>query len=39
MGLICNNVLHTRDPFRDSDDPAQKRLLLRARYLERVVTP
>lgn len=34
MGLICNNVLHTRDSF--VDDPQQaRRLLYRARYLER----
>lgn len=34
MGLICNNVLHTRDSF--SDDPGQpKRLLYRARYFDR----
>jgi len=32
-GLICNNVLHTRDGFRDG---ARPRLLYRARYYERV---
>lgn len=36
MGLICNNVLHTREPFHDAAEPEQKRLMLRARYLERV---
>lgn len=35
-GLICNNVLHCRTAFRDSDDPAHKRLLYRGRYYDRV---
>jgi hypothetical protein len=34
MGLLCNNVLHERTAF--SDDPAQPRVLLRARYLDRI---
>ncbi|MGM0594186.1 MAG: TauD/TfdA family dioxygenase [Pseudomonadota bacterium] len=35
MGLLCNNVLHTRDGF--SDDPAAPpRLLYRARYFDRI---
>lgn len=34
MGLICNNVLHTRRPFRDADGSPQ-RLLYRARYFDR----
>lgn len=34
MGLVCNNVLHDRAGF--VDDPAQPRLLYRARYLDRV---
>jgi len=34
MGLVSNNVLHTRTPFTDS--PARKRLIYRARYYERV---
>ena len=33
-GVICNNVLHTRTAFRDT--PWQRRLLYRARFLERV---
>lgn len=33
-GLVCNNVLHTRERF--CDDPAQPRLLYRARYHDRV---
>lgn len=36
-GLICNNVLHTRNGFRD--DPSRPRLLFRARYLDRVASP
>ncbi|MFU8837675.1 MAG: TauD/TfdA family dioxygenase [Thiohalomonadaceae bacterium] len=36
MGLICNNVLHTRDGFTDLPD-APKRLLYRARYFDRTV--
>lgn len=35
-GVICNNVLHCRTAFRDSDDPTKKRLLYRGRYYERV---
>jgi len=34
MGLVCNNVLHDRAAFTDSD--AHRRLVLRARYYERV---
>lgn len=34
QGLIANNPLHTREPF--TDDPAQPRLLYRARYHERI---
>jgi len=36
LGLISNNVLHTREKLIDSDDPAQKRLLFRARFYDRV---
>ena len=35
MGLVCNNVLHTRTPFTDS--PRHRRLIYRARYYQRVV--
>lgn len=35
MGLVCNNVLHDREAFRD--DPAAPRLLYRARFLDRVM--
>lgn len=35
MGLICNNVLHTRDGFVDAPDGPQ-RLLYRARYFDRI---
>jgi hypothetical protein len=34
MGIVANNVLHARTAF--VDDPAQPRLLYRARYLDRV---
>ncbi len=37
-GLVCNNILHCRSAFTDSDDPAQKRLLYRGRFYERVKT-
>ncbi|MDA7947094.1 MAG: TauD/TfdA family dioxygenase [Hyphomicrobiaceae bacterium] len=38
QGLICNNVLHCRSGFDDGSlpGPTGKRLLLRARYLDRV---
>ncbi len=35
MGLICNNVLHTRDGFNDRPDHP-RRLLYRARYFDRI---
>ena len=34
MGLVGNNVLHTRTPFTDSEQ--QRRLIYRARYYQRV---
>jgi len=34
MGLVSNNVLHTRTPFTDS--PEHRRLVYRARYYQRV---
>ena len=34
QGLVSNNPLHTREPF--TDDPAQPRLLYRARYHDRI---
>ena len=34
MGVICNNVLHTRSAFRDRPDAP--RLLYRARYYDRI---
>ncbi|MFO1218308.1 MAG: TauD/TfdA family dioxygenase [Burkholderiaceae bacterium] len=37
MGLVCHNVLHDRSAF--ADEPAQPRLLLRARYLDRLAAP
>jgi Taurine catabolism dioxygenase TauD, TfdA family len=35
MGLVCNNVLHDRAAFADSD--SRKRLLYRARYFDRII--
>lgn len=37
MGLICNNVLHTRSAF--SDTPEHRRLLYRGRYYDRLAFP
>ena len=34
QGIVCNNVLHNRSAFTDSDE--QKRLMYRARYFEAV---
>jgi alpha-ketoglutarate-dependent taurine dioxygenase len=34
MGLVCNNVLHTRNGF--SDAPGRRRLLYRGRYYDRL---
>jgi hypothetical protein len=34
MGLICNNILHTRSAF--SDSPDHRRLLFRGRYYDRL---
>ncbi len=36
MGILCNNVLHDRSGF--TDDPARPRLILRARYHDRIDT-
>ena len=36
QGLISNNVLHDRTAFEDSDNEAEKRLLYRARYFDRI---
>jgi alpha-ketoglutarate-dependent taurine dioxygenase len=37
MGLVCHNVLHDRSAF--TDDAARPRLLLRARFLDRLARP
>lgn len=37
MGLVCNNVLHDRTAFTDSE--THRRLVLRARYYERIAEP
>ena len=36
LGLVSNNVLHTREKLVDSDDDAAKRLLFRSRFYDRV---
>jgi Taurine catabolism dioxygenase TauD, TfdA family len=36
LGLISNNVLHTREKLVDNQDEAHKRLLLRTRFYDRV---
>lgn len=36
QGLICNNVLHNRTAFEDSEDSTKKRLVYRARYYDRI---
>ncbi|MEB4592406.1 TauD/TfdA family dioxygenase [Candidatus Thiothrix sp. Deng01] len=35
-GVVCNNVLHCRTAFVDSEEPEQKRLLYRGRYYDGV---
>jgi hypothetical protein len=35
-GIVCNNVLHSREAFTDGAGANQKRLLWRARYRQRV---
>jgi hypothetical protein len=37
MGIVCNNVLHDRSAF--SDSAQRRRLVLRARFHERISTP
>lgn len=36
QGLICNNVLHTRNGFTDGESLAQQRLLYRLRFYDRI---
>ena len=36
LGLVSNNVQHTREKLVDSDDPATQRLLFRTRFYDRV---
>ncbi len=36
LGLVSNNVLHTREKLVDSEDDASKRLLFRTRFYDRV---
>lgn len=36
QGIICNNVLHSRGAYQDDAENRQSRLVMRARYYERV---
>jgi len=36
QGIICNNVLHNRTSFSNGEADAEKRLIFRARYYDRV---
>ncbi len=38
-GIIANNVLHNRTAFTDAEDAEATRLLYRARYYDRVLSP
>lgn len=38
QGVIANNVLHRRDAFEDSDNPAANRCLHRIRFNDRIAT-
>lgn len=37
-GLICNNILHTRDGFADGESENERRLIYRARFYDRLNT-
>ena len=37
QGLICNNVLHNRTSFENSENSAQHRLIYRGRYYDRLI--
>lgn len=37
-GILCNNVLHTRTAFDDDASTGEERLVLRARYYDRITT-
>lgn len=36
QGVLCNNVLHNRTGFTDSEEPEQQRLLYRIRFHDRI---
>jgi hypothetical protein len=38
-GILCNNVLHTRAGFTDDAATGEQRLVLRARYHDRIQLP
>ncbi len=39
QGVVCNNVLHRRTSFEDSNAPDNRRLLYRARFFDRIQAP
>lgn len=38
QGILCNNVLHTRTGFVDDPSTGEQRIVLRARYYDRITT-
>lgn len=38
QGILCNNVLHTRTGFDDGPGAGEQRIVLRARYYDRITT-
>ena len=36
QGIVCNNVLHNRSAYQDGDVQEQRRMVLRARYYDRI---
>lgn len=38
-GILCNNVLHTREAFTDDPAKGKERLVFRARYFDRIGQP
>ena len=36
QGVLCNNVLHSREGFADDDNGGKQRLYLRARFYDRI---
>ena len=36
QGVICNNILHNRTGFEDSEEPEKARVVLRIRFHQRI---